>query len=279
MKNIKKRNNVRQDLLTVIILLIISLVFVNTVWAYADKNRAIQTENEKLGVYVEQLEEKNERLLKHNKELLDNVKNQDITKAENLISNIEIVDSKALTKSKLVNYINELQNGINLLIENGYDSNSNTQYIYENLVAEFEEANYNLTNELYLYPYSEQEYNLLAKVVMREQGDNRSDDEAQMLVACVVLNRVNNNGINGNLTNPTILDILCEPGQYGKGYSWNIDTSNITDKVWENTRKVLEHEYEAPVNVLFQATFKQGSGVYKSFYNEGYNNYTYFCYI
>lgn len=188
------------------------------------------------------------------------------------------IDYTQLTKTPLL----EIKEKINVCKEtlNSLDlSSENLKLVLLELEKEYEECVYVLENELYLYPYSQEEYNLLAKAVMREQGDNRSDDEAQMLVACVILNRQANNGINGDLEDPSILDILQEPGQYGKGYSWNVDTSNITDKVWENTRKVLEHEYTAPSNVLFQATFKQGNGVYKAFFNEGYDNYTYFCYL
>lgn len=188
-------------------------------------------------------------------------------------------DFENMTKSQLQKKLDDLKNCLYYLEVLSLDVHQDYKDYYNSLKEEYNRGLYVLNNNLYKYPYTQEEYNLLAKVVMREQGDNRSSDEAQMLVACVVLNRVKNNGINGDLSNPTILDILLEPGQYSQNYSWNVDTSNITDKVWENTRKVLEHEYEAPANVLFQATFKQGSGVYKAFYNEGYNNYTYFCYL
>lgn len=190
------------------------------------------------------------------------------------------IDYAQLKKTRLKEVINELSNLMSSINALGISQTEGGSQLYAELQAEYEEAVYTLDNGLYMYPYTDADYRLLAKVIMNEQGANTSPDEAQMLVGCVVLNRMANGGINGNLTNPTMLDILLEPGQYASHYTWNVDTSNVTDKVWENTRKVLEHEYEAPANVMYQATFKQGSGVYKSFYNGApYNNTTYFCFV
>lgn len=203
------------------------------------------------------------------------------TLARSYVDQLIQVDYTQLTKTPLKQTMEDIYACIVSLETLGLDENELTAQLYQALWDEYEEADYILNNGLYLYPYTDQEYALLAKIVMKEQGDNRSADEAQKLVACVVLNRQKNGGINGNLENPSILDIVREPGQYGKygpSMTWDVDTSNITDKVWENTRQVLEHEYECPDNVLFQAPFKQGYGVYKQFANEGYGNVTYFCY-
>ena len=191
-------------------------------------------------------------------------------------------DYTQMTKSYLLEIQSNLLNCIEALEALEIHTSSNIQNIYAQLKTEYEECTNVLNNDLYLYPYSQEEYNLLAKIVMKEQGANVSTDEAQQGVAIVVLNRLQNNGINGDLENPTILDIVREPGQYGQygnSMTWDVDTGNITDKVWENTRKVLEHEVEWPANILFQAPFTQGYGVYKACYNpEPYDNYTYFCY-
>ena len=198
------------------------------------------------------------------------------------IDEIKNVDFTQLTKTPLLKMKEELE----VLVEcYGKLNESNPETygeIYNEIIAVYNECNTVLNDGTYQYPYSDKELALMAKAIMREQGDNRSPDEAQMLVGCVILNRQANGGISGKIENPTILDVLQEPGQYGHGvsvnYRWNMDMSDVTDKVWENARRVLEREYTAPSNVVFQATFKQGTGVYKQFENEGYNNTTYFCY-
>lgn len=198
------------------------------------------------------------------------------------VENIRNINLTQLTKTPLLKLKNELA----ILVEcyeKLYDSNSELyEDVYNEILVEYERCNEVLNNKSYKYPYDDRDLALLAKAIMREQGDNRSPDEAQMLVGCVILNRQANGGINGTLKNPTILDVLQEKGQYGHGvtvnYQWNMNTSNVTDRVWENARKVLEREYEAPANVVFQALFPQGTGIYKKFYNEGGGTYTYFCY-
>ena len=190
------------------------------------------------------------------------------------LNEIEEVDVTQLTKSKIVSRRDELSVFLSYFETFGISVENE---LYKNLKAEYDKCVEALETNNYLYPYSDYDYRLLAEVIMREQGDSRSPDEAQMLVGCVVLNRVANGGIGGRLENPTIMDVLLEPGQYPHP-DWEIDDGRITDQVWENTRKVLEHEYEAPADVLYQALFPQGSGIYKSFYNEGYGSTTYFCY-
>ena len=199
---------------------------------------------------------------------------------EALLAELKEVDYTQLTETPLKEAISELEEVINSFRAEGLDTEEACLETYGKLMEELDAAKTVLNDGTYKYPYTDRDYALLAKAVMREQGDNVSEDDAQAAVAAVILNRKANNGINGTLNNPTILDILQEPGQYGKGYSWNVDTSNITDKVWENTRRALEHEFELPANVLFQAGFKQGSGVYVKYWNPApYNSWTYFCYL
>lgn len=209
-----------------------------------------------------------------NQELQDSLNTTSLLAEIEEKNSFEKKDISQMTKSKVVAYKDELVSFLNYFEIFGIHEENE---LYLNLKEEYDACVSALENGTYLYPYSDYDYKLLAEVIMREQGDNRSPDEAQMLVGCVVLNRVANGGIGGRLENPTIMDVLLEPGQYPYN-DWDINEGRITDKVWENTRKVLEHEYEAPANVLYQALFKQGEGVYKSFYNEGYGSTTYFCY-
>ena len=188
-----------------------------------------------------------------------------------------------MTKTEMKNHLNELDSFISHFKNYGINENDET---YNLVVEEYNNCKTALEKGYYKNPYTEEDLILLAYTIMKEQGDNRNSDECQSLVACVVLNRRANGGINGDLHFPSIKDIINEKGQYHFAVVNNynislktIDTSIITERCYENARRVLEGEFTCPSNVMYQATFKQGSGVYKSFYNEGYGNTTYFCYL
>lgn len=188
-----------------------------------------------------------------------------------------------MSKTQMQEHLNELKSFISHFKSYGINENDDT---YKLVVNEYNKCAEALKKGHYKNPYSNEDLTLLAYAIMREQGDDRNSDECQQLVGCVILNRKAMGGINGNLRFPSIKDIINEKGQYAfaieKNYKVNINTINtsiITERCYENARKVLEGEVSCPSNVVFQATFKQGSGVYKSFYNEGYGNTTYFCYL
>jgi len=110
----------------------------------------------------------------------------------------------------------------------------------------------------------------LAAAVCREAGG--SSEEIQLLVANVVINRVNS-----SMYPNTVYGVLTEYRQYGMMWkngvsfpSWaNQDT---IDHCYDVARRVLDGERFCPDNVLFQAEFPQGSGIYKQY--DGF----YFCY-
>lgn len=227
------------------------------------RNNCLNLEYEKLSCNTQELV-KDKELEKFNDEC----------KTKTCGSIIKQRDFSNMKKSEMYSYIEDLENA-SILID---DKESKE---YQELNAEIQKAYVAIETGSYKNPYSYEDYLLLSYAVMKEQGDNRSHDDCQSLVACVILNRQKNGGINGNLNNPSVLDILSEKGQYPWGKKLDpkkIDASEITPKCFENTRRVLEGEFTCPSNVLFQATFKQGNGIYKSFENEGYNNTTYFCY-
>lgn len=180
---------------------------------------------------------------------------------------------------------------IKTLIEN-YSTFLATQNITPMLFnTPYEEANeiINLAyeameNNMYLYPYSDDDLNLLAYMINVEAGSSYCSDEEQQLVGCVLMNRVAHGGINGNISNPTLTKIINERGQYAiaikRGYNININTisiKNVPSRCIRNAAVVLEHGIDCPSNVMFQAMFKQGSGVYKSFKHG--KSYEYFCYL
>ena len=238
---------------------------------------------------VRGLEVHNANLMCANEELMSTVEeygplNELVIKASLLEAPvIKEADFSNMVKSELKHYIERLDVFMECFAEFGINTESNNTY--EAILNEYNRAVDALENDNYKFPYSEEDFELLSYATMKEQGDSRTPDECQKLVSCVILNRQKQNGINGTLKNPTISDIINESGQYHfaivSGYNINInniDMSIVTDKVKNNVREVLEGRYECPDNVVFQATFTQGSGVYKSFYNEGYGTTTYFCY-
>lgn len=119
--------------------------------------------------------------------------------------------------------------------------------------------------------YTEDDLYYLAAAVCCEAGGE--NEEIQLLVANVIINRVNS-----SIYPDTIYDVLTEYGQYGMMWEYGIEfpdwaDEDIKDQCYFVARRVLEGERFCPENVLFQAEFEQGSGIFKQFGDEYY-----FCY-
>ena len=113
---------------------------------------------------------------------------------------------------------------------------------------------------------------LLAKIVHAEAGSDWLTEEHRQLVASVVINRVNSPEFPN-----AIYNVIYQKGQYapvGTKYFNNLKPSR---KCVFSALKVLASGSVAPSNVVFQANFRQGSGVYKSIYDSKLGT-TYFCY-
>lgn len=112
--------------------------------------------------------------------------------------------------------------------------------------------------------YSEDELYVLAHLICGEaQGYS---DELQQAVGSVVLNRVNDSAYPD-----TIEGVVFQKGQYACTWDGNYDREP-TERNWANAKYLLENGSQLPPEVVYQAQFKQGSGVYKQIQNE------YFCY-
>lgn len=119
--------------------------------------------------------------------------------------------------------------------------------------------------------YSEDDLYYLAAAVCREAGGQ--SEEIQLLVANVIMNRVKS-----DLYPNTIYGVLTQRMQYDTMWKYGVSfpkwaTKDIKNQCYSVAKRVLEGEIFCPDNVLFQAEFKQGSGVFK-YFNDGY----YFCY-
>lgn len=113
-------------------------------------------------------------------------------------------------------------------------------------------------------PIPESDRELLAQVMYWENYDNGV--EAMLLTGSVVLNRVKSGEWGGD----TIKKVIYAKGQYSTtGYFY---TKTIPDEVYSLAEKLLTEGSMAPENVVYQAMFKQGSGVYKQVGTD------YFCY-
>lgn len=122
-------------------------------------------------------------------------------------------------------------------------------------------------------PYTEDDLDLLARLLTAEVGSSWIPDEIQLYVGSVVLNRMAN-----EYFPDTLYDVIYQPGQYSP--TWNGRIDNTPDeRTIENARKLLEEGSVLPANVVFQANFKQGEGVYHEYYDEILETTTYFCYI
>lgn len=118
--------------------------------------------------------------------------------------------------------------------------------------------------------YTDDDLFYLAAAVCREAGGE--SEEIQLLVANVVINRVNS-----SIYPDTIYGVLTDYRQYGMMWKYGVSfpswaDQDTIDNCYDVARRILEGERVCPDNVLFQAEFEQGSGVYKQF--DGF----YFCY-
>ena len=132
--------------------------------------------------------------------------------------------------------------------------------------------------------YTDEDIRILATTVWYEAGS--TTEQLREYVAQVVLNRVADKRFPN-----TIYGVISQPGQYAMNYTTASATQDIKDKDARNgtynyatcvttAKKAMMGLVDMPSNVIFQANFKQGTGVWKTiYYNSGYFSSTsYFCY-
>ena len=124
--------------------------------------------------------------------------------------------------------------------------------------------------------YTDEELDWLSRIIYAEAGSNWIPDWVQLYAGSVILNRVESPLFpNSN----TIYEVIHQnnPIQYSPAYSGAINNTP-DERTIENARKLLEVGSVLPANVIFQAEFKQGSGVFVSYYDSTLKTTTYFCY-
>lgn len=111
---------------------------------------------------------------------------------------------------------------------------------------------------------------LLAWIIYMEAGSDWIPDYIQQYVGSVVLNRV----ASSKFPN-TITEVLYQPGQYYAAMTGLYYEPN--ERAKENARYLLENGSVLPADVLYQANFEQGMGIYHE-YQDPYLGSSYFCY-
>ena len=115
--------------------------------------------------------------------------------------------------------------------------------------------------------YSDDDLWYLSHVIQAESG--YCQREMMEGVGSVVLNRVADERFPG-----TIREVIEQPGQYST-LSW-LSSQNPTEEVMDVTIDLLENGSKFPENVVWQANFPQGSGIYQTL-STSYST-MYFCY-
>ena len=115
--------------------------------------------------------------------------------------------------------------------------------------------------------YTDEDVWYLSRVIQAESG--YCEKEMQEGVGSVVINRRDS-----ELFPNTIPEVIQQPGQYST-LSW-LESQEPTKQVMDVTIDLLENGSKYPADVLYQANFPQGSGVYKTL-STSYST-MYFCF-
>ena len=135
-----------------------------------------------------------------------------------------------------------------------------------------------------LAQYSDEDIRILTTTVFHEAG--HTTEQLRQYVAQVVLNRVEDSRFPD-----TVKGVITQPGQYSTKYA-TVEAANAiqaTDSkngtyyygiCEDSVKAAMMGQVEMPSNVLYQANFSQGKGVWKSVYfNSGwYASTSYSCY-
>ena len=135
-----------------------------------------------------------------------------------------------------------------------------------------------------LSQYTDEDIRILTTAVFYEAG--HTTEQLREYVAQVALNRVADSRFPD-----TVKGVITQPGQYATKYATQAATDSIKSADSQNgtyyyamceaaVKKAMMGQVDMPSNVLYQANFAQGKGVWQSVYfNSGwYASTSYFCY-
>ena len=124
--------------------------------------------------------------------------------------------------------------------------------------------------------YTEEELEILAIIIYQEAGGDYCSDYSRRLVGSVFLNRVNSDRFPN-----TFLEVAAQKRQYGElywtGIKWpdratNAGEAHAVERAYRIAEELLISGSILPENVIWQAEFAQGDGIYC------YEDKIYFCY-
>lgn len=118
--------------------------------------------------------------------------------------------------------------------------------------------------------YSDDDLYCLAHIINAEAGDDNCTHEHRVAVGSVVLNRVAADDYPD-----TIQEVVFQKGQYSPTWDGRYDLEPSQDS-WDTAEYLLTEGSQYPANVLFQAEFTQGTGIYEMF--QTIYGTTYICY-
>lgn len=113
---------------------------------------------------------------------------------------------------------------------------------------------------------NEEDVYLLSHLINGESGSSWCTDEMRYYVGSVVLNRMNDDRFPN-----TIKEVIYQDGQYACIWDGNFDKEPSEDCI-RIAEELLTNGSVLPEEVVWQAQFKQGKGVYEKVQN------MYFCY-
>lgn len=119
----------------------------------------------------------------------------------------------------------------------------------------------------------DQDTMLLAKLITCEMGCDWISAEQKYKVGSVVLNRVADHRFPNS-----IYDVIWQPGQYACATSGALFKAQPSEEVIDIARDLLLNGSRLPADVVWQAEFPQGEGVYVAYRDDVLGTTTYYCY-
>lgn len=149
-----------------------------------------------------------------------------------------------------------------------YASDGRTMYCVKSEVELYKDLNWFLTErEAKESVLNQNDVILLAKTIHAEANDSNYTDRCY--VGAVVMNRLDS-GKWGN----SIYSVITAQGQYACYGNSKFNKYPPEECIKIATDLLLGERFGVPKNVIFQAGFRQGTGVWKIVYNtNGYNHY------
>ncbi len=148
------------------------------------------------------------------------------------------------------------------------DLNMNLSMMYQKQIKQIVETAFAYADNLIEDEpdYTQQDFDLLSRLVYAEAGSDWCSDEMQLMVANVVINRVNDHRFPNS-----IHDVIYQKGQYSCITNGMLN-KEPNQRAIENAKRILDGERVCDESVIWQSEFTQGKGVYKKVQN------MYFCY-